>query len=170
MSFRVFLKNLYCLIFSLAAGSAPAHADIISGRVVANTDGNTLTLLDATNRRHKVRLAGIDAPELAQDFGQKARTNLSALAFNRQAVADCREFDRYQRELCLVTVSGKDIGLEQVRNGMAWLYPKFSVDQTPQARADYEQAEFQAKIRRFGLWNSKNPTPPWVWRHGLPEE
>lgn len=164
------LKSLYCLILSLAVVSAAARAAVISGRVVAITDGNTLMLLDVTNMRHKIRLAGIDAPELAQDFGQKARTNLSALAFNRQAVADCREYDRYQRELCIVTVNGKDIGLEQVRNGMAWLYPKFSVDQTPQARANYEQAEFQAKIRRFGLWNSKNPMPPWDWRHGLPEE
>lgn len=170
MSFRVLFKNLYCLIFLLRAVSATAHAEVISGRVVAISDGNTLMLLDVTNRRHKIRLAGIDAPELTQDFGQKARTNLSALAFNQQAEADCREFDRHQRELCIVTVNGKDIGLEQVRNGMAWLYPKYAVDQTPQGRADYEQAEFRAKIHRFGLWNSKNPTPPWDWRRGLPEE
>ena len=159
---------LLALLIALVATSAAA--DVVFGRAIAITDGNTLIVLDATNLRHTIRLAGIDAPELAQDFGQQARTSLSALAFNRQATANCKAYDRIQRELCVVMVDGKDLGLEQVRRGMAWLYQKYRIDQTPDNRAAYEQAEFNAKIRRYGLWNSKNPTPPWDWRHGMPEE
>ncbi|MBK8893705.1 MAG: thermonuclease family protein [Propionivibrio sp.] len=150
--------------------SLSARAEVVTGQVVAVADGNTLIVLDAANLRHKMRLAGIDAPELVQDFGQQARTSLSALAFNRQATAHCKVYDRLQHELCVVIVDGKDIGLEQVRHGLAWLYQKYRIDQTAQERAAYEHAEFDAKIHRYGLWNSKNPIPPWDWRHGLPEE
>jgi endonuclease YncB( thermonuclease family) len=59
------------------------------------------------------------------------------------------------------------IGLEQLRAGMAW-YRQENAQQTAQERAEYEHAEFNAKIRRLGLWNTMNPTPPWDWRHGLP--
>ena len=101
------------------------------------------------------------------DFGQKAKTSLSAMAFDQPATADCRTRDRYQREICVVTVAGKDVGLEQVLAGMAWWFQRYTSNQTPQERADYQQAEFNAKIHRFGLWNSKNPTPPWDWRKGM---
>ena len=150
----------------MALLSVAAHAETLTGRVVSIADGDTLTLLDATNQQHKIRLSGIDAPEKNQDFGQKSKTSLSAMAFNQPAQAECRKRDMYQREVCVVIVEGKDVGLEQIREGMAWWYQHYSKDQTPQERAEYAQAEFVAKMHRNGLWNSKNPTPPWDWRHG----
>ena len=144
--------------------SVVAAADTLSGRIVGISDGDTLTLLDRDNVPHKIRLAGIDAPEKAQDFGQKSTTHLSGLAYGQTATADCRKIDRYGRDICVVDVGGKDVGLEQIRAGMAWWYQDYAREQTVKERDDYSQAEFQAKIRRFGLWNSKNPIPPWEWR------
>lgn len=143
-----------------------AHAETISGRIVSVADGDTLTILDTTNQQHKIRIAGIDSPEKAQDFGQKAKTNLSALAFDQPATADCRKRDRYQRRVCVVRVAGKDVGLEQVRAGMAWWYRQYISEQTTLERAEYEQAELGAKLRRLGLWGGKPPIPPWEWRRG----
>lgn len=147
-----------------------AHAESIIGRVANIVDGDTLTLTDTSNQQHTIRLLGIDAPELTQDFGQRTRTALSALAFNQQATADCRTMDQRLHKLCVVSVGGQDVGLEQIRAGMAWRDKQYNAQQSAKERADYEQAEFMAKIHRSGLWNSKNPMPPWDWRHGRPDE
>ncbi|HJV91920.1 MAG TPA: thermonuclease family protein [Azonexus sp.] len=150
--------------------SGTAHAEVVQGRVVGITDGDTLTLLDATNQQHKIRLAGIDAPEKEQVFGQKAKESLSALAFEQQATAHCKKRDRYRQEICVVTVGGKDVGLEQVRTGMAWWHRQLITGQTIQERAEYDQAESSAKSDRRGLWSGLDLTPPWEWRHRTPEE
>jgi len=160
------MKLIRVIVLLLCWLSFTATAEMLSGRVVAVSDGDTLTLLDLTHQQHKIRLAGIDAPEKAQDFGQKSKSSLSAMVFGQNATADCRKQDRYQREVCVVSVGRNDVGLEQVRLGMAWWYQQYAKEQTPQERVDYEQAEFMAKIHRTGLWNSKNPTPPWEWRRG----
>lgn len=49
-----------------------ASAEIIAGRVVGITDGDTVKVLTPSpeNREIKVRLAGIDAPERGQPFGK----------------------------------------------------------------------------------------------------
>lgn len=154
-------------ILALALLSCCVQAETITGRIVAITDGDTLTLLDTANQQHRIRLAGIDSPEKGQDFDARAKSALAALAFGNQASAECRKRDKYQRETCLVRIDGQDIGLEQVRAGMAWWYRPYISEQTAQERADYEQAEFNAKIHRLGLWNSKNPTPPWDWRREM---
>lgn len=153
------------LLVGILLVSATAQADTITGRVVAIADGDTLTILDGTSQQHRIRVAGIDAPEKAQDFGQRSKTSLSAMAYNQTATADCPKRDRYNRGVCKIIVNGQDLGLEQVRAGMAWWYKQYSREQSPQDRADYEQAEFQAKTRRVGLWDSTNPVPPWEWRH-----
>lgn len=57
------------------SSETPAFA--ITGKVVAVSDGDTITVLDADKQQHKIRLAGIDAPEAGQDFGNKAKQNLS---------------------------------------------------------------------------------------------
>jgi len=148
----------------LACLPGTALAETISGRVSAIVDGDTLTLVDAQHRQHQIRLAAIDAPERLQAFGEQSRSHLAALAFNQPASASCHRRDSQGRAICRVTVAQRDLGLEQIRAGMAWWYWQDSQILPISARQDYEHAEFQAKIRRFGLWNSKNPVPPWEWR------
>ena len=161
---------LRAAVILLALLPPASHAETLAGRVVSIVDGDTLTLADTRNFPHTIRLLGIDAPELAQDYGQAARTTLSALAANQDAAADCRLIDQQLRTLCVVTIGGVDVGLEQIRRGSAWWYPPHNAPLSAKERADYEQAEFMAKIHRLGLWNSKNPTPPRDWRHGRPDE
>jgi len=159
------LRHRFFLFMLLLLISTGVPAEMLTGRIVSISDGDTLTLLDAEHVPHKIRVAGIDAPEKKQPFGEKSKTSLSALAHNRTADADCRKIDRYRRNVCVVFVGGKDIGHEQIKAGMAWWYQQYAKEQTKQERIDYEHAEFLAKLHRYGLWSSKNPTPPWEWRH-----
>ncbi len=56
------------LAFALCA-SLSAHAGTLLGRVVGITDGDTVTVLDAGNVQHTIRLSGIDAPEKNRRLG-----------------------------------------------------------------------------------------------------
>ncbi len=158
-----FLRNGVLVPAILAATGAVAHADNLTGQVVGIVDGDTLTLL-ADRRTYTIRLSGIDAPERHQAWGNQAKTNLSRLAMNQTAVADCPKLDRWGRRVCKLTVGATDVGLEQVRDGMAWWYKRYANDQPVEDRAVYENAELMAKLTRTGLWRDTNPVPPWEFR------
>ncbi len=70
------------------------QAETLTGKVVGVHDGDVLTLLGAGNQPVKVRLAGMDAPELKQPYGQQAKQALSALAFRKEARAESPEPDK----------------------------------------------------------------------------
>lgn len=144
--------------------ASQVHADVLQGVVFGITDGDTLTLLDATKTQHKIRISGIDAPEKTQPYGSRSKDNLGHLAHQKQAVANCPKTDRYGRLVCIVTVAGQDVGLQQIADGMAWWFRRYSRDQSPQDQAAYEQAETMAKMNGIGLWSDPNPVPPWEWR------
>ncbi len=152
------------LLVSLCFLAHAAHATDLTGRIVSIADGDTVTLLDSTNIQHKIRLKGIDAPEKTQPFGQKAKSNLAALVFNREVIAECGKSDKYRGEICVIKVEGKDVNLRQVEAGMAWCFRDYAKEQSAQDRENYEIAEFNAKIRRLGLWADTKPVPPWEWR------
>ena len=60
----------------------------LEGRIVGIADGDTITILDASNMQYKIRLAGIDAPEKKQDFGNVSKRSLSDMVFNQQVKVD----------------------------------------------------------------------------------
>jgi len=95
--------------------SAAAQPQTITGTVVAIADGDTLTVLDASNKQHKIRLDGIDAPESSQDFGSRSKQSLSDLVFSKTVTVFSSKKDRYGRALGKVTIDGRDINLEQIR-------------------------------------------------------
>jgi len=55
--------------FFFAFLSLAASANSLTGKVVKITDGDTVYVLDANYKEHKIRLAGIDAPERKQAYG-----------------------------------------------------------------------------------------------------
>ena len=111
------MKGLRWLLAAALAVSTTAQAYTIEGKVVGISDGDTLTVLDAGKKQHKIRLADIDAPESSQPYGNRARQRLSELAFGKQVVADCREQDRYKRDVCTLTVDGTDVNADLVMPG-----------------------------------------------------
>jgi len=163
------MTGMRALLFLLLLFSAALRAETLGGRISAIVTGDSLTLTDAAGHAHRIRLSGIDAPENAQKFGAQSRTALSALAFSQPATAQCRERQREARQVCVVRVGERDLGLEQLRAGMAWWDQLHATEQTDGERADYRQAEVNAKLHRLGLWTGRNPQAPWAWRHGQAE-
>jgi len=157
------------LLVSVVLAASTAYAAepwIVEGRVIGVSDGDTITVLDAAKKQHKIRLAGCDTPERRQPFGERAKQNLSALAFDRRAESACYKRDRYGRSICRVAVAGRDLCLEQVRAGLAWHFKRFANEQTPQERAEFAEAEDRARAARRGLWRDASPVAPWDWRDG----
>ena len=136
----------------------------LTGRIVSIADGDTVTLLDANLRQHKIRLSGIDAPERRQPFGNRSRLHLGALVFGKQVTADCPKTDRYKRAVCRLEVDGIDANLAQVEAGMAWHYKAYTREQSPADRWRYAKAEDRAREARHGLWADRAPVAPWDFR------
>ncbi len=142
----------------------PAAAEKIVGRVVGVADGDTVTVLDAQNRQHKVRLTGIDAPEKAQAFGQRSKESLSSLVFSQVVTVQTRKTDDYGRQLGQIWLGQLDVNLEQLRRGMAWHYKNYEREQPLLERLAYRNAEDEARSKRIGLWRDPLPVEPWLFR------
>ena len=136
----------------------------LTGRIVSVADGDTVTLLDANLRQHKIRLSGIDAPEKRQPFGNRSRLHLGALVFGKQVTADCPKKDRYKRAVCRLEVDGVDANLAQIEAGMAWHYKAYAREQSPADRWRYTKTEDRARQARQGLWADRAPVAPWDFR------
>jgi endonuclease YncB( thermonuclease family) len=157
------LKKRTCA--ALAAGfiAAFASADCFAwpGKVVGVQDGDTLTVLDQTNTQHTIRLASIDAPELGQPYGDRAKQALSRLVFGKMVEVEPETSDRYGRTVAVVTEEGTNVNRRLVREGAAWAYLKYLRDP---ALIDLEN---DARTSRRGLWalEPDQIMPPWEWRH-----
>lgn len=163
---RLISTTVQCAIVALfLVTSGLSHADELIGQVVGVSDGDTITLLDANKTQHKIRLAGVDAPEKDQPFGQASKKSLSDLIFNKQVNVYWKKKDRYQRVLGKVTLGEQDICLEQVKRGMSWHYKQYERNQTPEDRMKYTLAEKNARVNRIGLWADESPVEPSKFRH-----
>ena len=123
---------------------------------VSVTDGDSL-------RRgpHRIRLYGIDAPELGQKCldsanrpypcGEAARRALAELIGGRDVVCEIVEKDRYQRDVGRCRVESVELNREMVRLGWALAYGRHSID--------YIVAEAAARSGKRGLWQGEFELP-----------
>lgn len=172
----IFSIAVWILIFW--AWSSYALADVLEGRVVGVADGDTLTVLDASQNQHKIRLMGIDAPEKGQPFGNRSKQHLSDLVFGAPVNVDWTKRDRYGRIIGRVWVAPKgacakvapgcpktlDAGLAMIAAGLAWHYKQYEKEQTEEDRERYAFAEVEARAKKAGLWRGPTTVPPWEWR------
>lgn len=167
-------------LFALALAWPPALAwpATLQGKVVSVVDGDTITVLDASKTQHKVRLAGIDAPEKGQPFSNASRKHLALLAAGKQARIKYEKYDRYSRVVGQVWVAPPDVcpdarpecpktldvGLAQITVGLAWHFKRYAHEQSEEDQGRYGFAEEEARAKKAGLWAERNPLAPWEWR------
>jgi micrococcal nuclease len=141
-----------------AADAAPAPT---TATVLRVTDGDTIDVRDDTRGRIRVRVLGIDSPEVHRPgysvgcWGPEAeRFATETLAGQRitltqDATQDAN--DRYGRSLAYVNLAdGRDFAVESVRAGMAraYVYSDKPVSRYP----DILAAENEARAALRGLW------------------
>jgi endonuclease YncB( thermonuclease family) len=158
------MQIFQCLATLLLFISASLNASTLQGKIVHVADGDTVTVLDATNTQYKIRLQGIDAPERAQAFGNKSKQSLHELVHGKQVTVDYQKKDKYGRVVGKILLNNNDVCLEQLKRGMAWHYKQYANEQPKEDRETYSLAELQAKTELKGLWKDKQPVPPWEFR------
>lgn len=176
-----FRQTVFLLLAWLTLSCSAGNVQTLEGRVTGIADGDTLYVLDATRKSHKIRLLGIDAPERGQAFGERSKQSLAKLAYRQQVSVDWQSRDTYGRILGRVRVAAPecrqgscpktlDANLEQVRLGLAWWNRKFADSQLPGDTHLYAAAERQARKAGAGLWADPDPVPPWRWRRQNPRQ
>jgi endonuclease YncB( thermonuclease family) len=141
----------------------------VRGRVINVHDGDTITVMTADGRKLKVRLIGIDTPEIGQPYGTESTEALRRMvgaAGNRVELVYQKK-DRYKRTVALVIANDRYLNYELIRGGWAWYYRQYRKDLKavePNAPARFDEAERYARTQRLGLWRDPNPTAPWDWR------
>jgi len=147
----------------VCAGASMAWSQTFAARVVTVSDGDTIWVTPVqSQRRQKLRMQGIDAPERCQPGGEASTRALRELLLNQTVEVEVRGQDDYQRGLARIRFQGKDVAAFMVSQGHAWSY-RFKSDPGPYVRE--EQAARQA---RLGVFAQARPEPPYDFRrrHG----
>ena len=158
------MKNKLSFTFAFVLLFIPSILLAWTGKVVSVVDGDTAKVVRSdTHKQVKIRFAGIDSPEKKMPYGQAAKRYVASLIAGKIVKIEPLTTDRYGRTVGYIWLDGKEINLDIVKAGYAWVYRKYIPK--PKSRGErYLEAEASARRRRAGLWQDSNPTPPWEWR------
>ena len=158
------MKHYIITAFFLLSPILAAADEELKGKVIWVTDGDIIGVLIEGKKKVTVRLNGIDAPEIGQDYSAKAKQALSKRIHEKQVTVKVSGKDKHGRSIGDVFLNKEDINLWLVANGYAWHYKRFSKDVT------LANAEVKAQDAKIGLWSMTKPMAPWDYRRKKWEE
>ena len=170
---RHFLKKVcLCLLAICAASPAPAKEPVLEGIVSDVFSGDTVAVTIPSGEKIKIHLYGIDSPKKekrdaqtgmlkrpGQLFGEEAFQALKGKLQNQKVKVEIIGNEgRSEKQMGIIRLDKRNIGLEMVREGLAWAHQSRSKGILA---TEYGKAEEQARGERRGLWKQDNPQPPW---------
>lgn len=148
------------IVAGLAAAAWGASPALRKGRVEWVADGDTITVRIGETKE-KVRLVGIDTPELDdanpwwRALAERARDHAKSRLLGRTVVLEPdpvgADRDKYGRLLRYVVLDGKDVNEEMIREGYARAYTRFAFERS----ARYKEAEKAARAAKIGRWTPR---------------
>ncbi len=152
------------IVLTLLLALVPAAASAWPASIISVHDGDTVTVAPCgdTSTPIVIRLYGIDAPETKQKGGLDSTTLLRRLLPEGSSVELIpQDVDRYGRTVAIIMADGSCINARMVEAGQAWVYSRYCRAKTCK---NWQKLQKQAQQKRAGLWEEKDPTPPWKWR------
>ena len=147
------LATAWLLVLFMVVCSQPAS----SAEITNFYDGDTVKIVDA-GFEYKLRITDIDAPERNQAYGKKSRRALMQLCSGASIYVAISGTDKYGRRLGKLRCNNQDVSTYMIQNGHAWFNKRYSMDYSLALLQD------EAHKNKLGLWQSQQPTAPWVWR------
>lgn len=145
----------FILTISLLIDAEETEFHELTGIVVEVTDGDTLTIRDREDIRHKIRLRDIDAPEKSQPFASQAQDALAAQVLGQGVAVVWWEKDSSGRIIGDVYRGSRCVNFWMVSDGLAWYRSDGAKSHV------FLEVEKEARKARRGLWRDKNAEPPW---------
>ena len=152
----------FCLLYLLFLSNISiCYAE--QHHVVAVSDGDTITVLTPDKQQVKIRLYGIDCPEMKQAFGNRARQATKEFVGGKTVDIQPMDTDRYGRIVAVVSMpDGSTLNESLVSAGLAWVYPQYCKQKD--ICDSLRELEAAARTEKLGLWADKSPVEPWEWR------
>ena len=170
---KSFPKHFLLLLLLLLAGIATlpfppfsfAREPIrnITGTVTKVSDGDTIQITTPEQTKLRVRLYGIDAPEMpktnpppgyvkvhGESFGKDCKKALEAKIMGKQIRMDILDIDKYKRTVGIIWLGNRNINLEMIREGYAKAYDQYLKGSY---RSEFLSAQNEARSSRRGIWN-----------------
>ena len=139
----------------------PVSAEEFSGKVVGIIDGDTIDVMHL-GKAERIRLHGVDCPEIDQPFGKDAKQYTYTHTFRKTVKVIVHDTDNYGHTVGQVVLPDmSNLNLVLVSAGLAWWYAKHAPED------DFlNDVQENAKAAKRGLWADPNPLPPWEWSKG----
>ncbi len=166
------MRRLWHAALILLAWISLAHAGsvrLLTATVVRVSDGDTL-IADTDRAKLRIRLLGIDAPEIAhngppgQPFGKEAKDYLEQLVGGRTVRVEAYGRDQYHRVLAVLWPDGRNVNVAMVRAGFAELYRGARCQAYCR---ELQAAEHEARQARLGMWSLHQYESPRDYRRRL---
>jgi micrococcal nuclease len=155
------LPTLFLILSLIISTNVYSSQSSFTGQTIDVADGDTITVLNQNNESVKIRLAGIDTPEGSQVYGNQAKQFVVSKVSGKRVRIVPDTIDQYGRTVALVFINGENLNEQIVANGNGWVYRKYC---TADFCNDWLKLEKTARDAQIGLWEEKNPQPPWEWR------
>jgi micrococcal nuclease len=150
------LVSLLALLSCANNSQVLENSNPSTGKVISIIDGDTYDILLAGNKKVRIRMEGIDAPEKGMPFYKIAKRYLGELCLDKNIRLEITGKDNHGRTLAFSYLpDGTELSHEMIRAGWAWHFKKYSSDSV------LSRLEIEARISRIGLWVDDHPMPPW---------
>lgn len=149
----------YLLLLAICLIPFDVQAASLFGKVIEVNSGDVITIFNL-NRPVRVKLLGVDAPEMNQAFGDVAKKHLADLVLDKSVLVEYSGIAADSSLQGRVLLNNSDIGAQMIRDGAAW----FDINTNRLSATDrdvYQQSELAARNERRGLWQEENPVAPW---------
>jgi endonuclease YncB( thermonuclease family) len=140
--------------------SQQVNAASLTGKVIQVNDGDELTLFNL-NRPVRIKLIGIDAPEMDQAFGVTAKQHLADLVLDKQVIVEYSGISHNSSLIGRVLFNESDMNAQMIRDGAAWFDPRYKSQLSDTLNEIYYQSELAARNEKRGLWQSGDAVAPW---------
>ena len=159
-------KPILAFIFIIITSvSGIAISSTLDGKIIKIIDGDTVYFQANNDDGYKkLRLVGIDAPEMKQPFGNQSRQCLANLINNKLVQIITFGEDRYKRTLAKIIIEKIDINQTMIKNGCAWFYRRYKNTLDKDDQVMYDKAEIFAIENKKGLFSNQEAEAPWIWR------